>query len=652
MGNTNSVPNSNIINNANKNTPKMEVDQNSVFEKILLISNEMISKYQNNFLDPNFCDSIAFIYQNKLNELDIKVLRSIYNNLNNNGNTKGKNTANNNSNNNIANTKKELRLLLQYNPKQDETFFTDSFKDKLQEVFWGKNIEYSKDIFNDQDLPANFDKFLSYIKYKPRYINPKHVNKLLESVSTQQGGNSPSNFSAALNQKLQEMNAKKNANSKKKNITTNNNFTANNNFTGNITHSPSLQNFIENNGIPKNKENNINSTNVNSKNGNTTNVNSTKVNSKNVNSTNVNSNKVTESNTLPTNNKTIQNQVNKSNNVNKGNKNKMENNENNMNKTNKNSNRQQMPQAPSQKNNLNQSEENTSKMRPPFQKNMSRPQSPPFPSSKPPGPILNKFNKSTLEKTTNKIILKYFVPGWYKTTSDFCENKENCTLTKKQLCKAITENFIVRNNIIAAILTAIPQKMTYPDGRVEYEGGICYEKFINLNECKMCVPFNYKELIGKDIPEIIQSIIQKSEYLSETVCREKGGYFLKLTDKEKKIFGSKLQYDNMNKKIYPKSKYNAFYVECLEKLKTSYFTSLNNLVQILEKMNVNAYIDNDTMNKIAKKTKDILDNMYSLCNYYYVYAIIALINGDFSVPANNTTQNLTNSFTSALKVPK
>ena len=69
-------------------------------------------------------------------------------------------------------------------------------------------------------------------------------------------------------------------------------------------------------------------------------------------------------------------------------------------------------------------------------------------------------------------------------------------------------------------------------------------------------------------------------------------------------------------------------------------------------MNVNAYIDNDTMNKIAKKTKDILDNMYSLCNYYYVYAIIALINGDFSVPSNNTTQNLTNSFASALKVSK
>lgn len=615
MGNTNSVPNSNIMNNASKNIPKMEFDQNSVFEKILMISNEMISKYQNNFLDPNFCDNIAFIYQNKLNELDIKVLRSIYNNMNNNGNTKGKNNANNRSNNSMGNTKKELRLLLQYNPKQDETFFTDSFKDKLQEVFWGKNIEYSKDIFNNQDLPPNFDKFLSYIKYKPRYINPKHVNKLLESVSTQQGGNISNNYSNNLNKKLNQINSGNNISIQNK-INNNNSDNNNNNNNGNNSNlmktqklstnvSPKLQNFL----------NNVNNQNNNRNNNQNNNGNNNQNNSKNK-GPRKNSNVIMNSN---------QRLANKSN-------------INNLNSNTENS----------KINNNNQKKVNSNKP-PSFQKNMAKPQPTSFPPSKKTGSMPNK---STLEKTTNKIILKYFVPGWYKTTSDPCGNKEKCTLTKKQLCKAITENFIVRNNIIAAILTAIPQKMTYPDGHVEYEGGICYEKFINLNECKMCVPFNYKELIGKDIPDIIQSIIQKSEYLTEAACREKGGYFLKLTDKEKKIFGSKLQYDNMNKKIYPKSKYNAFYVECLEKLKTSYFSSLNNLVLILEKMNVNAYIDNDTMNKIAKKTKDILDNMYSLCNYYYVYAIIALINGDFSVPSNNTTQNLTNSFASALKVSK
>jgi len=44
-----------------------------------------------------------------------------------------------------------------------------------------------------------------------------------------------------------------------------------------------------------------------------------------------------------------------------------------------------------------------------------------------------------------------------------------------------------------------------------------------------------------------------------------------------------------------------------------------------------------------------LDNMYTLCNYYYIYAIIALINGDFSVPKNDTGSNLEDSFNKVLK---
>jgi len=159
-------------------------------------------------------------------------------------------------------------------------FFTDSFKDKLQEVFWGKNIEYSKDIFNDQDLPANFDKFLSYIKYKPRYINPKHVNKLLESVSTQQGGNVLNNYSNTLNKKLQQINSSNNgsitnkvnnSNNNGKNKSNNNGNNNGNNNNSNLmntqklstTGSPKLQNFLDNDNNQKNNRNNNENNNQN-----------------------------------------------------------------------------------------------------------------------------------------------------------------------------------------------------------------------------------------------------------------------------------------------------------------------------------------------------------------------------------------------------
>ena len=41
-------------------------------------------------------------------------------------------------------------------------------------------------------------------------------------------------------------------------------------------------------------------------------------------------------------------------------------------------------------------------------------------------------------------------------------------------------------------------------------------------------------------------------------------------------------------------------------------------------------INNKTLNILSNETKNIIDNMYNLCHYYYVYAIISLINSDIT----------------------
>ena len=202
MGNATSVPN----NKNSKNTNKVIINTSEqIFEKILNISNDIIVKYNNNFLEQKFCDSISLIYQNKLKELDIKVLRNINSNINN------------------SKSNKELRLLLQYNPKNDDKFFADSFKMKLEELFYNKNIEYSKNVFNNSNLPDNFDKIMSYIKYKPKYINYYHVNKILDSVIAQKKQNG-GDFGIELDKELKKLNnnneiyQKNNSNKYKKNI--------------------------------------------------------------------------------------------------------------------------------------------------------------------------------------------------------------------------------------------------------------------------------------------------------------------------------------------------------------------------------------------------------------------------------------------------
>ena len=207
---SNSINSTKINNNNKKNT---DFDHGAIFDKILNISNDMIMKYKNNFLDPEFCKNIALVYQNKLNELDIKVLREINNNLNNNSN---KTNNSNNTNSNTNKKSKELRLLLQYNPKEDDTFFVNSFKDKLQELFWGKNVNYSKDIFSDNHITKNFDAIIKNIQYKPFYINVKYVNKLLNSLDNtiKQSGGDLNKFNKNLNNNLSKLNKKINSTKK------------------------------------------------------------------------------------------------------------------------------------------------------------------------------------------------------------------------------------------------------------------------------------------------------------------------------------------------------------------------------------------------------------------------------------------------------
>ena len=73
-----------------------------------------------------------------------------------------------------------------------------------------------------------------------------------------------------------------------------------------------------------------------------------------------------------------------------------------------------------------------------------------------------------------------------------------------------------------------------------------------------------------------------------------------------------------------------FYLECTTKLKKNYFENLDALLNILLKMQNIPIINNATLNIISEETKAIIEKMYNLCHYYYIFAIIALINADLS----------------------
>ena len=708
MGNFNSKQD---INNVPENIPQEKVENvvindDEIFTKILDISNSLLMEYNNQFLDENFCNKLALIYEKKLSNLSIKLLREINNNINSND------------------VNKELLLTLQYLPTENDKFFVDIFKDKLEENFWSKYIELSHTFLQSNEVNIKANNIEELIREKkievPRYINKPHVNNLLESYSTVD--RSLKNSQSTLKVDT-EINAKNNIKGGSQNVS---NFNekrvrlANNNNENNRG-----KIFLEKLGIANGEENEYNSSQRNKNNQRSEyNFTESKPNQRRRNNLN---NEESEYNS--TESKPNQRRRNNLNNGERGyNLTESKPNQRRRNNLNEESEYNLTEGKPNQRrrNNLNEEESlyNLTESKPnqrrrnnlnneesgytstyqkpyqkpyekpsyekpyqkPYEKSYEKPYEKPYqkpyqqpyekpyqqPSQKPSyeksqnntgnksiqnqelsekeinqtanESILTNLNvsqeKGTSNKVVNTFIKLYTVPRGYQNPEYFCENTDKCKLTKKQLCQSISENFIVRNNIIAAILTTIPKKVEeeFEDGngkkqkRIKYVGGICYQKFLNLDDCKVCVPYDYKDLKNKDINKVLKKILEKADYLTEEECRQNYGYFFRLSERELIVFRNKLLKASKSEtaQIEQKLKYNLLFIEFTKKLKEKYFSILNKLITILEKMQNVAILNNTTLNLISSEVKGLIDEMYNSCHYYYVYAILSLINVDLT----------------------
>jgi len=612
MGNQPSISNENTKESIKKDD--VVLNQDEIFNKILEVSNNLLIEYNNEFLKEDFCNNIAIIYEKKLSNFNINILKNLYSNINS------------------PTIDNEMLLTLQYIPKHDEEFITETFKDNLNEKFWNERINIVPEILLNDSKDIDITDIKSSIKYSPYYINSSHVNNLLQSINKINAEFKKQNGGSI--DKVRIINAE----NKKGNIFLNQ-FNTNGNHEKNR-----LKNNYENNN--NNKKNNIEINNNNNRN----NI---------IPKQKIFKEKLSEQNE-PQQNEMEQNEV--------------EQNEIVQNIPKQNTKKQYPPKqnAPKQ----NAPKQNAPKQYPPKQ-NAPKQYPPKQYPSKQNAPKQNTLNENSsnknglnqnvsnenkteeLNKVTNKIIantinipseenidnkiidnnIKYYVPKKYQSPTHFCKDVDKCKLSKKDLCTSITENFIVRNNIIAAILTTIP----YKNSEGYYEGGICFQKFMNLKNCNVCVPYDYREFKNKDIKNILSRILEKADNLDESKCKENQGYFLKLTDAEIQILTNKISNiseEDINK--YPKIKYNYYFIEFIKKLQNNYLENLNSLIIILDKIKESPILNNSTLNLISDETKKIIDNMYNTCHYYYIYGIISLISSDIKedVMEKNSLSNV------------
>ena len=612
MGNANQIqqnPNTqNFVTNNKKNSFKepVDFDQNEVFNKIINISDELLSEYNSNFLNSDFCSKLAFIFEKKLSHFNIKLLKSIYNDINK------------------KNIDRGIVMTTQYLPNNEEKFtdLSGFFGEILKENFWKNNISINPQSVNNN---SNIKNIASSIKFQPRYIDIGHVNKLLKSI----------------NEKYNLVNNKSNSN---------NNNNNNNQHIGGVRNNKKdgARNNNNENGETNNEENNEEN---------------------NENQTQEENNQPyqqeepeeqeeleEEQQDQPGNNKPLSNNEIKRQQQLKERLRQQQQQQQQKQKQQYQQQNQQKQQYQQQKQQYQQQNQQKQQYQPQqYQQQNQQKQQYQQPSIEEinnrtneailRGVIPNQ-NKKTNEENTNKIIKLYTVPRSYEKPEVICK-KDKCKLTKKQLCQAISENFIVRNNIIAAILTTIP----YKNEKGQYEGGICYTKFQNLNNCEVCLPYDFNSLDYNNMTEVYRKIFDKADNLNDEECKKNQGFFLKLSDKQKTILATKAKTSTEEDIRYNKKlKNNRNFMILSEKLKQSYFEGLTSLIIILEEIQKNPIVNNKTLNFVSNKTKTIIDNMYNLCHYYYVFAIIALINSDIKEDkiSSNRNNKLSNSINKAI----
>lgn len=197
-----------------------------------------------------------------------------------------------------------------------------------------------------------------------------------------------------------------------------------------------------------------------------------------------------------------------------------------------------------------------------------------------------------------------------------CNSKsQRCELTKDELCKAIAQNYIVRSNIIAAIANALPRK----DKSGKLLGGFCQNRIRALEEYKICLPPEFKNINKETREKQIDIIIKYINNIEKYQCDRVGGYYRILKNKEIEAL------------MTSNNEFNTFYRKFTQQLKSQYNKSLEQLLNILEMLDSERVVNNDSLNKISGKAKEVLDDMYNKCQTNYVFAVLAYLRADLEM---------------------
>ena len=186
-------------------------------------------------------------------------------------------------------------------------------------------------------------------------------------------------------------------------------------------------------------------------------------------------------------------------------------------------------------------------------------------------------------------------------------------LTKDQLCKSIITHYAIRANIIGAIVSALPLKRGGKN-----VGGLCSKRIASLETGKYCLPPNFDKLINLEPEDRVKALNKYIFQDTKEKCNEKGGIYKELSDTEKQGL------------VRARSKINKEYLKKLRLLKSYYNNKIKELETIILYLDKPMSVDNEELESISKMTREILDEMYSVCQAEYLLSIMNLMSVDLT----------------------
>lgn len=210
-------------------------------------------------------------------------------------------------------------------------------------------------------------------------------------------------------------------------------------------------------------------------------------------------------------------------------------------------------------------------------------------------------------------------------TTKYIEDKHcidptaQCKLTKAEMCEKIITHFIIRNNLIAAIVSTIP----LPDDNGDYKGGFTFERINSLKNGRFCVPSPFYKIDQSDDNVRIEKILKFLNILDENECRKSGGIIHIIKE-------------NQMREMLADESFGKKYFEYGNKINIVYQESLNTLYLLLEKLESNISLSTVSLNQISLAVKNVIDELYIKTQFNFLLAVLVVLDFDFLKSSTKT----------------